>query len=785
MKALLLCLLLLGASTSSLLGQVLYSEDFDQGNLGGMNSINGGSSAARWAVSLNGYQGSSFDGSEFAVVSSDNAGGGVVLSEIMESPVFNTTSLPQLFLQFDQSIDILNTDRGFVEVYDGNQWVTVATYASDSGTFAQPHTALLDLTAYRNANFQFRFRYEDYGTWAWYWAVDKVKLFNPLPNNLAVLGGDVPNGICGLGSTEPLTITVENQGSNTLTSVTVAYQINGGPVVTESSPLVLAPFSTATYTFAQTADLSQPGVYTLSFFTAQPGDPDPDNDTLAPVAWVSHAAASFPSRESFESGPGGWFVRGQNPSWALGVPAKQVIVGAAEGQAAWVTGGVGTSPYGNNELNWLESPCFDLGSSSQPWVGLDIWWECESGADGAALQSSIDGGLSWQVVGAIGDPYNWYGAVVTGLPGGQGSGWSGEGATNDGSNGYVRAVHEISHLAGQPEVIFRMAFASGASGTNDGVAWDDFAVGEAPFSFFGQDTAVCDSLILVPPPGTSYVWNTGDTTEQLLVTASGGYSVSLLDTNGFPGGDLVNVSVFQPGPGTWPSDTLVCGQDAYLLQGDPLATAYQWSTGDSQPGLVVNASGLYWLDQIYGSACTRRDSIAIALSPLKAAFSLVGDAACRGELVQFNDSSSGALSWHWDFGNGNLSTNQNPATVYPSGGTYPVTLKVEDSLCSDSLTQLVFVDVCLHDEDIFISSLNLFPQPVSDRIWLSGKVMVGGRVGIRLIRSDGATVKEKEDIWRPGENTTTVDLEALPAGFYLFEFTLKGFRWKKPILILN
>lgn len=787
MKALGFLLLFL-CSSAVLPAQILLSEDFDQGGLGSMVSINGGTTTARWLTSVNGYQGNSFDGSEFAVVSSDLAGGGsnVVLSEVLESPVYNTSSLSQLFLQFDQSIDILATDRGFVEVYDGSQWVTVATYAADSGSFAQPYTALLDLTAYRNANFQFRFRYEDYGTWAWYWAVDNVKLFNPLPNNLAVVAAGVPNGNCGLGTVEPLEVVLENQGSNPLSSVTVSYQVNGGPFITESPVLNLPPFGSATYTFIQTADLSQPGPYTLSFFSSQPGDPDPSNDTLADFAWISHlAAGTLPYRESFESGPGGWFVRGANPSWALGLPNKNNISGAAHGQNAWVTGGLGATPYNNLEANWLEGPCFDLSSSSIPWVGLDLWWSSESGADGAVLQSSTDGGLSWTAVGDIGDPYNWYGSVVTAVPGGQGRGWSGEAATNDGSNGYVRAVHDIQDLSGQAEVIFRVAFASGSTGTRDGIAWDNFSVGEAPTSFLGADTAVCDSLVLVALPGTGYSWNTGNMTSSQMVTSSGAYSVSLVDTNGFPGGDLVNVTVFHPQSPDWPQDTLICGQGSYLLGADPMATSYLWSTGDDQASLAVTASGTYWVDQVYGSACTRRDSIEIDLSALAARFTLVGDSACRGELVQFSDSSNGALTWYWDFGNGNQSTNPSPATIYPAGGTYRVVLQVTDSFCLDTLKQLVFVDVCLGEEEAFIGSWQLYPQPAHERLWLSGMVGKGGKMEIQVRNGLGLTVKEKASNWLPGLNRTSLDLSLLPSGLYLIQCTFEHQRWKKQFLLLN
>jgi len=44
--------------------------------------------------------------------------------------------------------------------------------------------------------------------------------------------------------------------------------------------------------------------------------------------------------------------------------------------------------------------------------------------------------------------------------------------------------------------------------------------------------------------------------------------------------------------------------------------------------------------------------------------------------VQFNDTSTNATSWSWDFGDGTTSTLQNPSHMYSTSGQYQVTLKV-------------------------------------------------------------------------------------------------------------
>ena len=67
------------------------------------------------------------------------------------------------------------------------------------------------------------------------------------------------------------------------------------------------------------------------------------------------------------------------------------------------------------------------------------------------------------------------------------------------------------------------------------------------------------------------------------------------------------------------------------------------------------------------------------VEPLYADFLIVEGDAKAMIPVTFQDASVGAVSWNWDFGNGNQSTSQTPpAQVYPLEGTYTVSLKVKN-----------------------------------------------------------------------------------------------------------
>lgn len=185
---------------------------------------------------------------------------------------------------------------------------------------------------------------------------------------------------------------------------------------------------------------------------------------------------TFPYTEDFESGDGGWVADNTtNGTWALGTPAGAIINSAASGTNAWVTNLSGN--YNINEDSWVTSPVFDFSSLTAPSIELSIWYDIEFSWDGAVLQSSIDGGTTWVNVGANGDPNNWYtDDSINGNPGGQQEGWSGTGAA--GTNAWVTARHALTGLGGQSNVIFRIAFGSDGSVTDEGFGFDDINIFE-------------------------------------------------------------------------------------------------------------------------------------------------------------------------------------------------------------------------------------------------------------------------------------------------------------------
>lgn len=90
-----------------------------------------------------------------------------------------------------------------------------------------------------------------------------------------------------------------------------------------------------------------------------------------------------------------------------------------------------------------------------------------------------------------------------------------------------------------------------------------------------------------------------------------------------------------------------------------------------------------------------------------------------GLTVNFTDNSTGALSWLWDFGDGNTSTLQNPSHTYATTGTYNVKLYVENDILSWDEIEKTITPQTLSTTAFSDLEFSYYPNPVSDILNLS------------------------------------------------------------------
>lgn len=98
-------------------------------------------------------------------------------------------------------------------------------------------------------------------------------------------------------------------------------------------------------------------------------------------------------------------------------------------------------------------------------------------------------------------------------------------------------------------------------------------------------------------------------------------------------------------------------------------------------------------------------------NPPVAAFSVSATSGKAPLEVSFTDSSTGATSWAWDFGDGNASTEQNPAHTYFSARNYTVVLTASNENGSNSKALDIVVQAKQSQEIVQAEPVQAEPNP--------------------------------------------------------------------------
>jgi hypothetical protein len=301
--------------------------------------------------------------------------------------------------------------------------------------------------------------------------VGPVSFLTYFTNDVGIGKVLTPLSGCELG-VETITIALSNFGSAPQSLVPFRFTVNGvdGGVPQPQDGFytgVLGKDSSDVIEFETTYDFSEPGEYLIQVFTEMGGDEDRSNDTLT-YFLVGRQVA--PYAQDFENWDGGWHVDttlSENPSWEFGTPDNTFINSAASGQNAWVTNLDGA--YNSNEVSYLNSPCFDFSDLTEdPIIQFSLIHNTELNYDGLYLELSVDGGETWEKVGAVDEGQNWYNFfnVILDL----GDVWAGD------SDGWVTARNSLFGVAGESDVRLRFAFAADPSVQFEGIGIDDIRI---------------------------------------------------------------------------------------------------------------------------------------------------------------------------------------------------------------------------------------------------------------------------------------------------------------------
>ena len=205
-------------------------------------------------------------------------------------------------------------------------------------------------------------------------------------------------------------------------------------------------------------------------------------------------------------------------------------------------------------------------------------------------------------------------------------------------------------------------------------------------------------------------------------------------------------------------------------------TSWHWDFGDGDTSALQNPVHTYLSDSTYYVCLTASnncsvdsfcDSVSICALPV-ALFSWTQDTVLS---IQFSDSSIGATSWFWDFGDGDTSSQQNPYHTYTSEGWYFICLYVTDGNCSDSICDSIYVlGNSINDLNSMLN-FQLIPNPNNGNFEIALLSEYSCDAMIRIFQTDGRIVKQFNIYISSGDNSEYISLDNIAGGRYLFELS--------------
>lgn len=208
---------------------------------------------------------------------------------------------------------------------------------------------------------------------------------------------------------------------------------------------------------------------------------------------------------------------------------------------------------------------------------------------------------------------------------------------------------------------------NGCSGT----ASTQVMVNPLPSAFVNGPSSICqgDTAVLTASGGEAYHWNTGNYDNQITVTTTGNYSVTVTSSNGCSAIVQKNVTVNAlPVAIVTESATICRGQQALLTTDAPSGCTYYWSTGSHQSQISVSEAGEYQVTITNASLCSQVYHATVVVHEMPQVSIIGTSEICEGQSTALTVSGDGISQYVWSNGD------HNPSTTVNTAGQYHVTV---------------------------------------------------------------------------------------------------------------
>jgi PKD repeat protein len=282
----------------------------------------------------------------------------------------------------------------------------------------------------------------------------------------------------------------------------------------------------------------------------------------------------------------------------------------------------------------------------------------------------------------------------------------------------------------------------------------------------------------------SYVWIFGDGDSTTVANpthtygATGDYVVILIAENECgisTDTQVVSIVGSAPIPSFTASEVTGCApftvQFTDQSAGSPTAWLWTFEGGDpamsteQNPTVTFSAPGSYSVtleaSNLFGNNTSTVVNYITVLDLPKADFSFLADQL----MVQFTNASQNGDMYSWKFGDGETSTEQNPAHTYTAPGTYTVELTVINNCGASTLQQMVVL-VSATGEATWLNMFRLYPNPSSGQFTVEMAGDAQRQIEFVLHNGIGQMVDRQIAEFNNGTLSRNFDYSNQPAGMY-------------------
>lgn len=241
-----------------------------------------------------------------------------------------------------------------------------------------------------------------------------------------------------------------------------------------------------------------------------------------------------------------------------------------------------------------------------------------------------------------------------------------------------------------------------------GFVWSDTIFVQYPTINPPPSTSVCANSLLNWNTGLgqgfSHLWNTGSTSNNITISQSGSYSVTVTGAGGCTNtsGSITFTIDSYPLTAFIGQDTTLCAGNLLSLQvGANQTVQYTWSNGTNSPTYPVTSLGTYPVSVtvLNANGCTAQDTIVITVNGTAPTLSYQANSTgCSNAYLVFSDAStvpapSVIQARNWSFSNGLTGTGNTLQLGFPTPGLYHGEIEVISSgncISKDTFSFMVY-----------------------------------------------------------------------------------------------